>query len=218
MRPLLITSALMAEHPHRLLFVISDGHNSCQTDVPVIVYSHFRFAIRDRMGRPVFHPAVSELRSSGVIFDSSAPISYPEKIVQGPRGNLLVLDSELSNVFVVNAASEPLGALCERRLPITPSDIATNSLGDIWVLNSAQRRVARVDDRCQIATAFTTRSFPNRPVVNSAGEICGIGPARADSLFETYDSTGKLLRSFGQRLSYGSDIADPGTEWRPSHF
>src|SRR6267154_5611600 len=158
-------------------------------------------------GRPVFYPAVSELRSSGVIFDSSAPISYPAKIVQGPRGNLLVLDSELSNVFVVNAAKRAVRALCERRLPITPSDIATNSLGDIWVLNSGQRRVARVDDRCQIATAFTTRSFPIALVVNSAGEIVVL-TGKGDSLFETYDSTGKLLRSFGQRLSYGSDIAD----------
>jgi hypothetical protein len=138
----------------------------------------------------------------------SGPYSFPGKAAMDRYGNIYLLDPVLSNIFVVNAAkpgSEPR-ALCSPRTPSTASDISIAG-GGIWILGDHGSKAVRLDHSCHVQSSFGTRRPGLSLQANSAGEVIVLTGAGA-ALFDVYDQNGKLLRSFGERLSYGNPIAD----------
>ncbi len=147
------------------------------------------------------------LRSLATIA-GSGPYSFPSKAVLDRSGNIYLLDPGLSNIFVVNVAkpgSEPR-ALCSPRTPSPASDISIDG-GGIWILGARGSKVVRLDNRCQVQRSFATQRPGLSLQVNSVGEVILLTGA-GTTLFDVYDQNGELLRTFGQRLSYGDPIAD----------
>jgi hypothetical protein len=147
------------------------------------------------------------LRSLATIA-GAGPYSFPGKAVMDRSGNIYLLDPGLSNIFVVNVAkpgSEPR-ALCSPRTPSPASDISIDG-GGIWILGARGSKVVRLDNRCQVQRSFATQRTGLSLQVNSVGEVIVLTGA-GTTLFDVYDQNGKLLRNFGERLSYGDPIAD----------
>jgi hypothetical protein len=148
-----------------------------------------------------------KLRSAARVLDSNAPLSFPEKVVAGSHQDLYILDTELSNVFVVNQNSGESKPLCTPRMPVSPSDMSVDKAGYVWVIDSQAKRVAKLDEHCKMQASFVCRSFPIGLQINAFGEIIVL-TAEGESLFDIYSSGGRLIRSFGKRLRYGDEIAD----------
>jgi hypothetical protein len=147
------------------------------------------------------------LRSLATIA-GSGPYSFPGKAAMDRYGNIYLLDPVLSNIFVVNVAkpgSEPR-ALCSPRTPSPASDISIEG-GGIWILGDHGSKAVKLDNSCHVQSSFSTQRPGLSLQANSAGEVIVLTGAGA-TLFDVYDQNGKLLRTFGQRLSYGDPIAD----------
>jgi len=140
---------------------------------------------------------------------TGGPYSFPEKIARDRSGNLYILDSELSNVFVLAPQRRParVTALCSPRTPVNAADLTVEASGAIWVLDSLHSKVARLDRNCKVERSFTTKHSALAFQVNTARELIVLTSA-GEALFELYDRNGNLLRSFGRRRSYGNPIAD----------
>jgi hypothetical protein len=152
-----------------------------------------------------------ELQSLESIFDSAAqrlPLSFPEKITVSPSGNIYLLDTELSNIFISSSRGHNLSRLCAPRAPASASDVSVDRAGNIWILDSANARIVRLNRNCQVQSSFECRkNDPLKLQLNSFGEavvLMGFG----DTLFDVYNSRGELLHSFGQRIQYGNSDTD----------
>ena len=151
---------------------------------------------------------VVKLRPAGTIV-GAGPYSFPEKITVDGIGNLYLFDSSLSNVFVVNARERGtrVTPLCSPRTPVVASDVSVERGGEVWILDSIASKIIKLDRNCKTQKSFVARNPALALQVNSSGEVVVLTSA-GKSLFDLYDQSGNLLRSFGQRISYGNPIAD----------
>lgn len=150
---------------------------------------------------------IVNLRSAGTIVGAGS-YSFPEKITLDARGNLYLFDSSLSNVFVVNAQrGRQVTTLCSPRTPVAASDISVERGGEVWILDSMASKIIKLDRNCKTQKSFVVRHPALALQVNSSGEVVVLTSV-GGSLFDLYDQSGTLLRSFGQRFSYGNPLAD----------
>ena len=119
----------------------------------------------------------------------------------GARGNVYILDTDLSTLFTLDTQSGKLKRMCGAETLSAPSDIAVDHKGNLWVLSAYRSKIFKLTPGCQAQTEIVSRRLPLKLAVNSFGEVIvlnGIG----ENLFDLYGSDGKLLRSLGQRLDY----------------
>lgn len=156
------------------------------------------------------HAQESGLKLLATLFSADAgskALSFPEKLAVTSSGDIYVLDSELSNIFLLNKRSEALAGLCNPRLPNRASDISVDARGNIWILDSRNSKIARINRKCEIEAAFACRNNPLKMAANSFGEIVVLTGA-GETLFDVYSVGGKLLRSFGERIRYADEAAE----------
>lgn len=143
---------------------------------------------------------IVKLRSAGTIVGAGS-YSFPEKITLDGRGNLYLFDSSLSNVFVVNARrGTQVTTLCSPRTPVAASDLSVERGGEVWILDSIASKIIKLDRNCKAQKSFVVRHPALALQVNSSGEVVVLTSV-GGSLFDVYDQSGTLLRSFGQRFS-----------------
>ena len=138
---------------------------------------------------------------------SQVPFSFPERLRVGARGNIYLLDTDLSSLFTLNTSSGEMARMCGPDKLSAPSDIALDPKGSIWVLSAFRSKVSKLTPDCRVESEIVSRRMPLGIQVNSFGELIvlnGIGEA----LFELYGSDGKLLRAFGQRLDYHDETTN----------
>jgi hypothetical protein len=138
---------------------------------------------------------------------SQVPFSFPERLRVGARGNIYLLDTDLSSLFTLNTSSGEMSRMCGPDKLSAPSDIALDPKGSIWVLSAFRSKVSKLTPDCRVESEIVSRRMPLGIQVNSFGELIvlnGIGEA----LFELYGSDGKLLRAFGQRLDYHDETTN----------
>lgn len=135
--------------------------------------------------------------------------SFPEKVTLDRFANLYILDSELSNVFVakVSGKGAKVSPVCSRRTPVAAADLSVEVGGGIWLLDSVGSNIVKIDRNCKAQRSFVLRRPALALQVNTAGELLVL-TSTGEALFDLYDQQGKLLRSFGRRISYGDAIAD----------
>lgn len=160
------------------------------------------------LGGAVAQEQVGKVRSLGTIV-GAGPYSFPEKAVLNRYGNLYILDSELSNVFVVNMARASAGprSICSPRTPSRASDMSVDGSGAIWILASLSSKVIKLDNNCRVQRSFTSQRPALGLQLNSADEVIVL-TSTGSTLFDLYDQNGTLIRSFGRRISYGDPISD----------
>jgi hypothetical protein len=148
-----------------------------------------------------------KVRSAETILNDG-PYSFPEKVVVDGNGSLYVLDSQLSNVFVVRRTRKgrEAKALCSPRTPVNAADLLVDSSG-VWILGSDGSQVVKLDQGCKVARNFKARRPAVSIALNSAGEIAVL-TSTGQELFDLYDQNGNLLRSFGRRINYGDPITE----------
>jgi hypothetical protein len=153
-------------------------------------------------------PEVNKIRSAETIL-TRGPYSFPEKLALDRFGNLYLLDSQLSNIFVVHRkrSGQQVKALCSPRTPIPAADLSIDGTGGIWILDSSGSQIVKLDGNCKVEKGVTPRRPGLAVEVNSAGELIVLTSTGSD-LFDLYDQNGNLLRSFGRRISYGDPISD----------
>lgn len=151
---------------------------------------------------------IDKLRSAGTIV-GGGPYSFPEKLTLDRFGNLYVLDSALSNVFMVGIrqSGARVNPLCSPRTPVAAADLSVESGGGVWILDAMASKIIKLDRNCKAQKSFVARHPALALQVNAAGEVVVLTSA-GDALFDLYDQSGTLLRSFGRRISYGDPISD----------
>ena len=147
------------------------------------------------------------LISRSRILDGNGPFSFPEKIVSGPAKTLYLLDTELSNVFLVNSATGAVTALCSPRLPARASDLSVDKSGNVWILDQRAQQLTSFNQQCRPRASFKPRSYASRVQLNAFGEVVLL-TAGAQTLFEIYSPDGRFLRSFGQGFDYQDSYAN----------
>lgn len=134
-------------------------------------------------------------------------LSFPAKVLISRRGGVYVLDTELSNLFMVDPSAGKMNSLCKPTLPGRPTDVAIDSRGNVWVLYSSGSEIVRLSPKCSVLGRFRVSALSIKLQINSFGELVVLvadGPA----LFNVYNMRGKLIRSFGRRHRYTTRIAD----------
>jgi hypothetical protein len=163
--------------------------------------------LRVALGQPTNGNEPAKLISRGSILDDKGPLSFPQKIVSGPSRTLYLLDTELSNVFLVNSATSAVTRLCSPRLPVRPSDASVDNSGNVWILDQQAQRVTSFDQQCRVRTSFKLERYATRVQLNAFGEVVMLTP-NARTLFDIYSADGKSLRSFGEKFDYQDPFAD----------
>lgn len=147
------------------------------------------------------------LRPPSQVFGSQAPLSFPEKLVVGAQGDAYILDTGLSSLFAIDTQTGNVKRLCGPEKLTSPSDIAVDRKGSIWVLSTARSKILKLTQQCAVQTEIVTRSLPLRIATNNFGEVIVLKGA-GDNLFELYGSAGKSLQRFGQRLDYKDEATN----------
>jgi hypothetical protein len=151
---------------------------------------------------------VTKLRWVGTIA-REGPYSFPQKLTLDRFGNLYILDSALSNIFMTSLSSgrPQLSPLCSPRTPVTAADLSVDGSGGIWILASNGSRIIKLDKNCKVQKSFDSKRPALAIQVNTAGEVVVL-TSSGDALFDLCDQNGTLLRSFGRRIRYGDPISD----------
>ena len=178
-----------------------------QSSNPQTTFAKRPDVLRVALGQPANGNEPAKLISRGSILDGNGPLSFPQKIVSGPSRTLYLLDTELSNVFLVNSATSAVTRLCSPRLPVKPSDASVDNSGNVWVLDQQAQRITSFDQQCRVRTSFKLERYGSRVQLNSFGEVV-ILTANARTLFDVYSAEGKSLRSFGEKFDYQDPFAD----------
>ena len=74
-------------------------------------------------------------------------------------------------------------------------------------MDSRGSKVVELDRNCKIQRSLATKRPALALQANTFGELIVLTSA-GEALFDLYDPSGTLLRSFGRRISYGDPIAD----------
>lgn len=149
----------------------------------------------------------NDFQSLVTMLGNDAPYSFPEKIVVGAKGDIYILDTELSNVFINKRGEGQISPLCAPRLPTAASDISIDVQGNVWVLDARGSKIIKLNSQCSIQIVIDCHRRSMELQANSIGEIIALA-AEGDTLFDMYSANGKYLRSFGQRNKYEDSIAD----------
>lgn len=151
---------------------------------------------------------VPKLRWVGTIA-REGPYSFPQKLTLDRFGNLYVLDSALSNIFLTTPAGgrAQLSPLCSPRTPVAAADLSVEGNGGIWILATNGSRIIKMDKNCKVQKSFDSKRPALAIQVNTAGEIVVL-TSSGDALFDLFDQNGTLLRSFGRRNKYGDPMSD----------
>lgn len=148
-----------------------------------------------------------QIKSMGTVLGPDAPYIFPEKIVAGPKGDFYILDAASRSIFWGAMKENKIFRMCKPDSFGLIADIAVDVKDDVWILEARNSRVVKINKRCEPVMTFAPARASLRIAVNIFGEIAvlkGLG----EQLFDLYDANGKLIRSFGQRLSYDSPAAD----------
>jgi hypothetical protein len=151
--------------------------------------------------------AQTAVRAHSQILGAEAPFSFPESLVAGPQGAVYVLDTDLSTLFSIDTRTNKLNRICGPEKLSSPSDVAVDAKGNLWILSALHSKIAKLNRQCDVQTEIISKSLPLKIATNSFGEIivlCGIG----DNLFEVYAADGKVLRGFGKRLDYRDETTN----------
>lgn len=138
-----------------------------------------------------------------------APYSFPQKLTLDRFGNLYILDSVLSNVFLtrLSGGRTQVTPLCSPRTPVKAADLSVESNGGIWILATNGSRIVKLDKKCEVQKSFDSKRAALAIQVNTAGEVVVL-TSSGEALFDLYDQNGTLIRSFGRRISYGNPFSD----------
>jgi hypothetical protein len=151
---------------------------------------------------------ITKLQPAGTI-SKEGPYSFPQKLTLDRFGNLYILDTTLSNVFLAKPAGgrTELSPLCSPRTPVAAADLSVEGSGGIWILASNGTRIVKLDKSCKVQKSFDSKHPALAIQVNTAGEVVVL-TSSGEALFDLYDQNGTLLRSFGRRPSYGDAFSD----------
>ena len=160
-------------------------------------------------------PAQTTLRAQSQLLDSEASFSFPESLVAGPKGELYLLDTELSMLFSIESRTNKLNRICGPEKLSSPSDVAVDPKGNLWILSALRSKISKLNRQCDVQIEFTSKSLPLKIATNSFGEVIVLNGS-GDNLFELYASDGKFLRGFGKRLDYKDE--DTNSELSDGHI
>lgn len=153
-------------------------------------------------------PEVGKIRSTETIV-TSGPYSFPEKLALDRFGNLYLLDSQLSNIFVIHRQrnGQQVKPFCSPRTPVAAADLSVDRSGKMWILDSRGSQIVKLDRGCKVEKRLTLQRPGLAVEINSAGELIVL-TSTGNELFDLYEQNGSLIRSFGHRISYGDPISD----------
>lgn len=146
-------------------------------------------------------------RSVSQLLSAEAPFSFPERLVVGPQREVYLLDTGLSTLFSVNSETGKLNRICGPEKLSSPSDLAVDRRGNLWVLSGLHSKIFKLSQQCDVQMEIVSKRMPLKIATNSFGEVIVLKGA-GDHLFELYGSDGKLLRSFGQRIEYKNETTN----------
>ena len=152
---------------------------------------------------------ITKLQLVGTV-TRDGPYSFPQKLTLDRFGNVYILDSVLSNVFLTRQSGRhtEVTPLCSQRTPVAAADLSVEgSGGGIWILASNGSRIVKLDKNCKVQKSFDSKRPALAIQVTTAGEIVVL-TSSGEALFDVYDQNGALLRSFGRRISYGDALSD----------
>lgn len=147
------------------------------------------------------------LRASSELLGANAPFNFPERLVVGPQGDAYLLDTDLSSLFVVNAQTGKLNRLCGPEKLSSPSDLALDRQGNVWVLSALKSKIHKLTQNCDVQTEIYSRQLPLRIATNTAGEVIVLSGA-GSNLFERFGADGNFLGGFGQRIDYKDETTN----------
>ncbi|HKG58939.1 MAG TPA: hypothetical protein VKB05_04100 [Pyrinomonadaceae bacterium] len=154
---------------------------------------------------PVF--AQTTARAHSQVLGADAPFSFPETLVAGPQGSVYLLDTDLSTLFSIDTRTNKLNRICGPEKLSSPSDLAVDGKGNLWVLSALRSRISKLNRQCDVQAEITSKSLPLKIATNTLGEIIILN-GRGDNLFDVYGSDGKFLRGFGKRIDYKDETTN----------
>ena len=150
--------------------------------------------------------AQDALHAHAEVLGASAPFTYPEGVVVGPDLNLYFLDPVLNSIFVHDFKTRTVRRLCgPDSLGTSAADIAVGTKGEIWVLSQRDSKVRRLNQRCVVQSEFKVSLIAGKIATNAFGELIVLNTT-GRWLFDLFNTNGKLLRSFGERIDYGEEV------------
>jgi hypothetical protein len=151
--------------------------------------------------------AQATLRASSQLLGNDAPFHFPERLVVGPQGDVYLLDTNLSSLFVVKAQTGKLNLICGPEKLASPSDLAVDRRGNVWVLSALKSKIYKLNQHCDVQTEIYSRQLPLRIATNSAAQVIVLSGA-GSNLFELFETDGKFLGGFGQRIDYKDETTN----------
>lgn len=147
------------------------------------------------------------LPAGSQLLGADAPFHFPERLVVGPQGDVYLLDTNLSSLFVVNAQTGKLNRICGPEKLASPSDLAVDRRGNVWVLSALKSKIYKLTHHCDVQTEIYSRQLPLRIATNSVGQVIVLSGA-GTNLFELFEADGKFLGGFGQRIDYQDETTN----------
>ncbi|HSE17178.1 MAG TPA: hypothetical protein VLB46_08990 [Pyrinomonadaceae bacterium] len=147
------------------------------------------------------------VRAHSQLLGAEVPFSFPESLVAGPQGSVYLLDTDLATLFSVETRTNKLNRICGPEKLSSPSDLAVDAKGNLWVLSAFRSRISKLNRQCDTQTEIISKSLPLKIATNSFGEIIVLNGS-GDNLFEIYTADGKFLRGFGKRLDYKDETTN----------
>ncbi|HEU4833688.1 MAG TPA: hypothetical protein VFS90_04705 [Pyrinomonadaceae bacterium] len=151
--------------------------------------------------------AQTTLQGSSQLLGADAPFNFPERLVPGPRGDVYLLDTNLSSLFVIDTRTGKINRVCGPEKLSSPSDLAVDRNGNVWVLNALKSKIYKLTQRCDVQAEIYSRQQPLRITTNSFGEVIVVSGA-GKNLFELFGTDGTFLGGFGQRLDYKDETTN----------
>ena len=149
----------------------------------------------------------TNLRAGSQLLGATAPFHFPERLAVGPQGDIYLLDTNLSSLFVVHAQTGKLNRICGPEKLSSPSDLALDRRGNVWVLSALKSKIYKLTTNCDVQTEIYSRQLPLRIATNSTGEVIVLSGA-GSNLFERFGADGKFLGGFGQRIDYKDETTN----------
>lgn len=147
------------------------------------------------------------LRAHATVLGAAAPFTYPQEVIVGPNRTLYFLDPVLSSIFIHDLKTGKVRRLCGPESVASPSDLAVGARGQLWVLSQRDSKVRRLSPACAVEREFKVSLLAREIATNRFGELIVLN-ATGRSLFDLFSADGKLLRSFGERIDHGEEVAN----------
>jgi hypothetical protein len=194
-RILCICGLVFGPQPMALLF-IKPGRFSLAGCVVVVLFA------------AVHVSAQNLLRAHAEVVGAPSPFTFPQEVIVGPEGNLYFLDPILSSIFIHDFKTGKVRRLCgPESLGSSVEDVAVGAKGQLWVLSQRNSTVKRLSPQCAVEREFKVSLLAQKIATNALGEVIVLN-ATGRSLFDLFSADGKLLRSFGERIDHGEEIAN----------